>query len=73
MNVWHACETTHCVAGWACTLTKDKSLEKTHGAQVAGLLLLGAEAHSHFFDTNEDAAAYLQSVLDSTPTSKESE
>lgn len=70
MGTWHTCETVHCIAGWACALTRDKSLEGTHGPQVAGLLLLGAEAHSHFFDSNEDATAYLQSVLDSTLTTE---
>jgi hypothetical protein len=74
MTAWHTCDTTHCIAGWACALTTDKSLEWAHGPQIAGLLLLGAEAHSHFFDTNEDATAYLQSVLDEqTTTTTESE
>ncbi len=30
----------------------------------AGLLLLGEEAHSHFFDTDDQAKAYLRGVID---------
>jgi uncharacterized protein YjbI with pentapeptide repeats len=63
MENWHTCGTTHCIAGWACVLTQNKEIEETHGTQIAGLLLLGAEAHSHFFDTNEEAKKYLESVL----------
>ena len=64
MDVWHTCDTTHCIAGWAIHLHPEgKDLERKHGSGVAGLLLLGLEAHSHFFDDNEDAKAYLESVL----------
>jgi uncharacterized protein YjbI with pentapeptide repeats len=65
MRTWHTCETTHCIAGWACHLAKNgKELEGAHGTQIAGLLLLGAEAHSHFFDHNETARQWLQSIVD---------
>ncbi|HEY9885990.1 MAG TPA: pentapeptide repeat-containing protein [Vampirovibrionales bacterium] len=65
MSDWHTCATTHCIAGWACHLAENgKELEKSHGPEIAGLLLLGAEAHSHFFDSNGDARKYLQSVLE---------
>ena len=64
MRNWHTCDTTHCIAGWATHLhPSGKELEGRHGSQVAGLFLLGAEAHSHFFDSNEDAKKYLKSVL----------
>ena len=64
MSNWHTCETTHCVAGFATHFAKKgKKLEKKCGTEVAGLLLLGPEAHAHFFDSNDDAKAYLQSVL----------
>ena len=64
MDTWHTCDTTHCIAGWATHLHPEgKELEGRHGAQIAGLLLLGTEAHSHFFDNNKDAREYLESVL----------
>ena len=64
MRHWHtSCGTNHCLAGWACTLNETAAeLEKTHGTQVAALLTLGAEAHSHFFDSNENALKFLKSV-----------
>ncbi len=65
MDKWHsACGTAHCIAGWAVTLGKrGRVLEELYGTPVAGLLLLGPEAHSHFYDSNEEAKNYLQSVL----------
>jgi len=64
MSIWHTCETTHCIAGWGCYLAKNgKMLERGYGTQIAGLLLLGAEAHSHFFDDNQTAKEYLKKVL----------
>ena len=65
MENWHTCETTHCIAGWACHLAVNgKKLEEEFGTQIAGLLLLGVEAHSHFFDSDDDARKYLQSVIE---------
>ena len=65
MRDWHSCETTHCISGWATHISPNgKEFEKKYGYQIAGLMLLGVEAHSHFFDDNEDGRAYLQSVLD---------
>jgi hypothetical protein len=62
---WHRCDTTHCIAGWATHLHPEgRDLEDKYGTEVAGLLLLGSEAHSHFFDYNEDAKRYLKSVLE---------
>lgn len=64
MNTWHTCDTTHCIAGWACHLAiNGKEMEATHGTQIAGLLLLGAEAHSHFFDENDKALEYLKNKI----------
>jgi hypothetical protein len=63
MEDWHTCETTHCLAGWACHLNPvAKELEKTHGTQIAGLLTLGAEAHSWFFLDNETVLENLQKL-----------
>jgi hypothetical protein len=66
MGVWHTCETTHCIAGWAVHLAGDegKALEAEHGTHLAGLSLLGHEAAAHFFDNNEAATAWLRAKLD---------
>tara|TARA_R110002051_G_scaffold171338_1_gene241814 strand:+ start:169 stop:372 length:204 start_codon:yes stop_codon:yes gene_type:complete len=63
MEEWH-CETSHCLAGWACHINPTaKELEKTHGTEIAGLLTLGAEAHTHFYKENEEVLAWLNTVL----------
>jgi hypothetical protein len=66
MNEWHTCERTHCMAGWALHQAGEpgRLLEQAMGSQIAGLMLLGVDAHSHFFDSNEEATAYLHSVLE---------
>ena len=65
MGKWHTCDTTHCLAGWAIHQagTIGKTLESLHGPHLAGLLLLGHEAASHFYDNNEDATEWLRSVV----------
>jgi hypothetical protein len=64
MGQWHTCATTHCIAGWAVTLSPNgKELEAKYGTQITGLMLLGVEAHSHFFDSNEDGKKYLSQFL----------
>jgi len=65
MGYFHLCEATHCIAGWAVHLAEDgKKLEEKYGAEIAGLLLLGQEAHSHFYDGNHYATEYLESILE---------
>ena len=66
MDAWHTCRTTHCIAGWAIYLAGEpgRLLEESHGSAIAGLMLLGTEAHSHFYDSNEDARKWLQEVLE---------
>ena len=66
MECWHTCETTHCIAGWAIHLAGEEGaqLEREFGSEIAGLQLLGIEAHSHFFDNDEIARAWLQTKLD---------
>jgi hypothetical protein len=34
------------------------------GPEVAGLMLLGVEAHAHFFNDDDTARAWLQEVLE---------
>ncbi|MFZ9350180.1 MAG: pentapeptide repeat-containing protein, partial [Candidatus Fonsibacter ubiquis] len=65
MNTWHQCNTTHCIAGWAVAQAGEpgRLLEAAMGPEVAGLMLLGIEAHTHFYDDNDDARAWLQEVL----------
>ena len=63
MGSWHTCETTHCLAGWACHLNPvAKGLEKTHGAAIAGLLTLGYEAHAYFFKENAETIEWLKTI-----------
>jgi Pentapeptide repeats (8 copies) len=75
MDVWHYCSTSHCIAGWGIHLAGAKGalMEEEHGPSTAGLMLLGVEAATHFFDDNEDGLAFLEEVLarpiDPTPTS----
>ena len=67
MDSWHTCSTTHCIAGWAIHLAGEpgRLLEEMHGPELAGRMLLGHEAALHFHDSDEDARAWLLSVLDS--------
>ena len=64
MADWHSCETVHCIAGWAIHQAGPVGavLEQVAGPQMAGLLLLGTEAHKHFFDSNENAMQWLKSI-----------
>ena len=68
MGSWHTCDTTHCIAGWAVRLAGDEgnALEEKFGTATAGLALLGTEAASHFYDTQEKGRAWLQSKLETT-------
>jgi uncharacterized protein YjbI with pentapeptide repeats len=64
MGKWHTNYIIHCIAGWAVTLSpKGKELEAEYGTPIAALLLLGAEAHDHFYDTTEDALDWLSSLI----------
>jgi hypothetical protein len=66
MRKWHTCPTKHCMCGWAEHLGGPLAelIIRTQGYDAGGLMLLGVEAHEHFYDTNEKAAAFLQSVID---------
>jgi len=63
-NWHHDCGTAHCLAGWAIHQAGPlgEVLEKLHGPYIAGLLLLGADAAEHFYDSNEEAIEWLKSV-----------
>ena len=66
MAFWHACETTHCRAGWAVNLAglPGKMLEERIGAAAAGALIYAASRPGkpvpNFYATNEDAMADLR-------------
>jgi hypothetical protein len=65
MSDWHTCGTTHCIAGWAIHQAGEpgRLMESMMGPEVAGLLLLGTDAHQHFHDSNEKAMEYLRGVV----------
>ena len=66
MSAWHTCETTHCLGGWLIQQAGDmgRLLEAAAGPSMAGLMLGGIEAHSHFYDQNRAATEWLRSVLE---------
>ena len=72
VEIAHACGTTACIAGWAILQAGEdgKALldaievrSRGISAEIAGYVLLGAEAEGHFYDNDEDALEYLKNVL----------
>jgi len=72
MSSWHKCDTTHCICGWAEHLGGPLAelIIRTQGNDLGGLMLLGVEAHAHFYKPNEEARAFLQSVIDNAEAVK---
>ena len=72
MGAWHTCETTHCICGWAEHLGGPLAnlIIQTQGNDIGGLMLLGVEAHAHFYKANDEARAFLQSVIDNAEAVK---
>jgi hypothetical protein len=66
MESWHTCDTTHCIGGTAIHQAGEvgRLLEAAVGPVVAALMLLGPDAHAHFYDSNQAATAWLRSVLE---------
>ena len=66
MRYWHTCETSHCICGWAEHLGGPLAqlIIQMNGNDLGGLMLLGVEAHAHFYKNNDEAKAFLQSVID---------
>jgi uncharacterized protein YjbI with pentapeptide repeats len=65
MEIWHTCETTHCRAGWAITLSPvGKTLEDIFDAAVAGALIYHASYPElpipNFYCDNETALADIK-------------
>jgi hypothetical protein len=61
----NSCPTSYCLSGWLISQAGEagRLLEVAVGPEIAGLMLGGIEAHSHFYDDNEAATKWLQSVL----------
>lgn len=72
MGMWHGCNSAHCIAGWATHLAGPLGdhLVNLYGHDIAGLMLLGAEAHNHFFDSEYDALHFLHEVIARSKSSK---
>lgn len=72
MSDWHACETTHCRAGWAVTLAGDngKEMEAWYGTLLAAMLIYDASypefeiSPCRFFDRNKEALADMKRLAD---------
>ena len=71
MKSWHACETTHCRAGWVIALAGDagKAMEFCMGTSAAAALIYLAsdpklEKIPNFYATNEDALADMKRLAE---------
>ena len=63
MDVYHACETTHCRAGWAITLhPMGRELEEVFGPWLAGAVIYQVSTGRvpNFFASDEDAMADIR-------------
>ena len=70
MDSWHSdCGTAHCLAGWAIQQAGPigATLEQLHGAHLAGLLLLGHDAASRFYQSNDEVLQWLRTISDGEP------
>lgn len=73
MSSWHACETTHCRAGWVIHLAGKPgyALEERFGAVLAAMLIYDASAPGYkinpcrFFDGNDDALEDMRKLAES--------
>jgi hypothetical protein len=65
MSEWHSdCGTSHCLAGWAIHQAGPigATLERLHGAHLAGLLLLGYDAAARFYQSNDEVLQWLRTI-----------
>jgi hypothetical protein len=65
MDSWHSdCGTAHCLAGWAIHQAGPigATLERLHGAHLAGLLLLGHDAAARFYQSNDEVLQWLRTI-----------
>ncbi len=60
----HTDKNVHDLAGWACHLAeRGEEMEEQYGWAWAGLRLLGPEAATHFYDSDQNAIAWLRGVV----------
>jgi hypothetical protein len=64
MDLWHACETSHCLAGWAVHLAGPAgyALESIVGTPTAGAMLMPSAAHL-FYASHDEGLAWLKEQL----------
>lgn len=63
MGTWHTCETTHCRAGWAITVSPlGRELEETFGSALAGAVvyLASTDMLPDFYASDETALADIR-------------
>ena len=60
MEYWHACDTTHCIAGWATHLAGVEELEERYPVHLLGKKLLGEEWADRFYDNDVWARKFLE-------------
>lgn len=67
MSIWHACDTTHCRAGWVVTLAgkEGKELEDKTSTLFAAMQIYKASSPirvspTRFFDSNDIAMADIK-------------
>lgn len=66
MGAWHTCETTHCIAGWACVIANKPELEKKYGSNAFAALLFarsGLTRVPNFMTTDEEATEFLSQFV----------
>ena len=68
MGTWsdcNACGTRKCIAGWGIHFAgaAGEYLVDRYNYEMAGLILLGPEAHEHFYSSDKEAVEYLEQVL----------
>ena len=78
MGSWHACDTTHCRAGWVVHLAGEagKALEEFHDTPLAALLIYRASggpkvALPRFYEKNELAMADMVRCADEERAAKD--
>jgi hypothetical protein len=72
MREWHACQNTHCRAGWAVTLAGEagKKLEQFYNTPLAAMLIYDASDPifkinpGRFFDANTEALADMKRLAE---------
>jgi len=75
MAVWHACENTHCRAGWAVHLAGEagRKLERFYNTELAAILIYRASGYeinpARFYETSELALADMKRLAEAEAAS----